>query len=105
MQPAPLPCVICGTVPEPVFPDGPVFTAEVGAPTQPYRATVFFSRGQYGSTVYDPMRNNQRLEINICDSCLTHAARVQRRIALVRHLYDPTKQYSWEEWDPDGNSE
>jgi hypothetical protein len=52
-----------------------------GSPTgknNPYGATVFTSRGNYGSTVFDPIMGGDFLEINICDKCLKYAAQNQR---------------------------
>lgn len=102
MPAAPLPCLVCGVVPEPAFPDGGVLGDEI--PVQPYEATVFISYGQYGSTVWDTMSGDQMLEINICDSCLTRAARHQHRVVLIERQ-QPELKYSCKEWNPDGSSE
>lgn len=37
-----------------------------------YGATVWNTRGNYGSTVYDPLTNGVKLECWICDKCLTN---------------------------------
>lgn len=37
---------------------------------QPYAATEFTTSGQYGSTVFDPLLEEEYLTINICDTCL-----------------------------------
>lgn len=95
MQPAPLPCIACGSRPEPAFPETPPWSG--GAPTQPYGATVFFANGQYGSTVYDPTRGDEHLIANVCDSCLRFAG-YHGRVVRARSL--PPK-YSYEEWNPD----
>jgi hypothetical protein len=81
-----------------VFPDGDPL--DRGTPTQPYSATVFSSHGQYGSTVWDPMSQFLALQVNICDSCLTHAAKIQRRVALVTET-PRTSRWEYEEWEPD----
>lgn len=44
---------------------------------QPFGGVAFISFGHYGSTVFDP-QDGSFLEINVCDSCLTNAARVGR---------------------------
>lgn len=101
MPAAPLPCIVCGVVPERVFRDvGPLPWLSEEAPAQPYGATTFVSHGQYGSTVWDPMCSKQMLEINICDSCLTHAAHHQHRVVVVEELETKAK-YSYKEWEPD----
>ncbi len=97
MPTAPLPCIVCGTVPESAFPDTPPWTE--GAPTQPYGATTFFSAGQYGSTVWDPQDTKQMLRINICDTCLRVAA--ARHCVVVSTRVPKEPQYSYKEWEPD----
>ncbi len=49
------------------------------------------------------MSGDQMLEINICDSCLTHAARHQHRVVLIERQ-QPELKYSCKEWSPDGGS-
>jgi hypothetical protein len=58
------PCLVCGSALEPVSPE---------CENQPHYATVFSARGQYGSTVFDPM-DGSYLELNVCDRCLLEAA-------------------------------
>jgi hypothetical protein len=70
----PLPCIKCGTVLDPIYPDGQDST--------PHAGTVFTTSGHYGSTIFDPMSERQRLEIVICDSCISELAR-QR---LIHHV-------------------
>jgi len=36
---------------------------------QPVEGTTFISHGHYGS-IFDPMNNDEYLEINICNGCL-----------------------------------
>lgn len=59
-----LPCIVCGTELAP---------ATNFDHNQPYKGTVFHTQGNYGSTVFDPM-DGARLEVNICDTCLTQRA-------------------------------
>jgi len=35
-----------------------------------YEATIWRSHGNYGSSAYDPMRENRYLEAHVCDQCL-----------------------------------
>lgn len=37
---------------------------------QPSGGTSFYTRGHYGSTIFDPMDNQTRLEVVICDPCI-----------------------------------
>jgi len=61
-----LPCIVCSKVLEPAFP------SEVDS-HGPYAATMFTSRGNYGSTLFDPVTINLFLQINVCDDCLRSA--------------------------------
>lgn len=86
---SPLPCICCGFQPESAVPD------TVKSRNQPYKATVFTSYGQYGSTVIDTM-GEYFIEINVCDSCLrAQHGRVLRGTMThkTEHHYGP--------WDPD----
>lgn len=78
-----LPCIVCGRELEPAFrrPAG----QEDEIPdwlqhNQPHGGTTFRSRGQYGSTVFDPMSSYRSLEINVCDPCMLEKAREGRII-------------------------
>ena len=62
-----LKCVVCTGNLEPVW-DEKTFPEDKDV-NQPWAGTTFYSEGQYGSTVFDPMNGNF-LEINICDNCL-----------------------------------
>lgn len=66
---APLSCIACGKKLECVFPE----PDDDDFAVQPYRATMFTSHGNYGSTVFEPS-DGTFLEINVCDDCLTAAA-------------------------------
>lgn len=61
-----LPCIVCGAELEPAFKDST-------AVNQPYRGTVFYTHGQYGSTVFDEM-GREKLEITVCDRCMVKKA-------------------------------
>ena len=61
-----LPCIVCKEPLPPAF-EG------LHEANQPHGGTTFHARGQYGSTVFDPM-DSQELEINVCDPCLVKAA-------------------------------
>lgn len=56
-----LPCLVCGTVLDPVAP---------GTDNQPYAGTVLTTEGHYGSTFFDSF-DGEELEITVCDACLT----------------------------------
>jgi hypothetical protein len=69
---------------------------------QPYKGTTFFSRGHYGSTVFDPPPSSPvRLELNICDPCLEERA---ERIIHVREVSDIIR-YRVTQWRADGESQ
>ena len=55
-----IPCICCKKLLESVLQP---------ATSLPHNGTLFYSSGNYGSTVFDPM-NEFRLEIIICDDCL-----------------------------------
>jgi hypothetical protein len=63
-------CIVCGRSFESAFPP------ELKDST-PYGGTVFTSWGNFGSTVFDPsgLRESERLQIIVCDGCLTTAAK------------------------------
>lgn len=88
----PLPCIVCGTQPEPVFRDQPTM--------QPYGATMFDAgSGHYGSTVWDEMNPRVSLSINVCDPCLLAH---KDRVAVVRTITPPVPAIEVEPWDPPG---
>lgn len=87
----PPPCVICGKKLEPAFPISP--------DTQPSNGLTFIARGNYGSTVYDPVGSHEFLELTICDDCLRER---KNRIFLV-HTIPQTPLYNYEEWEPDAD--
>lgn len=65
--------------------------------TQPWGATSFFSHGQYGSTVFDPM-DESYLGVYICDECLVDNAQkvVEWKPARDVFVSSPTNG----EWTP-----
>lgn len=67
-----LPCVICGKWLRNVMPD---YTTN-----QPSEGTSFWTHGNYGSTVFDPM-DGTFIEVNICDECLVRAGEQERVLA------------------------
>jgi hypothetical protein len=66
-----LPCIVCGCQLDDAL--------QGIEDNQPYAGTSFVTGGHYGSTAFDPM-DGSRLEINVCDPCLTRAA--DRRIVI-----------------------
>lgn len=83
-------CFRCDKVLESVFDD---------ETEQPYEATSFYSFGQYGSTVFDPMNNFESLKVDICDACLVaHKEKVKHLIKTTTVTYDSTP---WVPFDPE----
>jgi hypothetical protein len=65
----PLPCIICG------FQPAPVFNGEYSPDDkeiQPAEAVMFTSKGNYGSKYFDPL-DGSYLVLNICDSCVENS--------------------------------
>jgi hypothetical protein len=88
----PLPCIVCGYQPEPAIKDW-------DNKLQPYKATMFDSHGQYGSTVFDPISGDLTLMINVCDACLR--ARCDRVIEARRIPRGPAFEYNaWKPYEP-----
>lgn len=81
-------CFKCGKVLERVFKD---------FEDQPWGATCFYSHGQYGSTVFDPM-DDSYLGIYICDECMVENAQdvVEWKPVPVLSSASPTRG----EWTP-----
>jgi hypothetical protein len=73
----PLPCICCGKELE----------AVMSGEDNPYRGTVFFSHGNYGSTVFDEI-DGTGLEITVCDECLV-AAGQKGNVLLLHELRRP----------------
>lgn len=85
-----LPCIACGAI---------LRSAIEGIPSnQPSGGLVFSTYGHYGSTVFDPMDDVRRLEINVCDACLTKA--IAKRAVLEVHP-GPTRAANVHVW-PEG---
>lgn len=77
MSVTPLPCIVCGMQPEPIWDDG-------YHPWQPHRATMFdCGPGNYGSTVWDEFSSDRSLTINVCDKCLVER---KDRVAVVETI-------------------
>lgn len=70
-----VPCIVCKKSLEQVFVDS--------ERNQPSGGTSFQSPGHYGSGVYDPMENDECIEINVCDECLTIAGK-EGSVILVK---------------------
>lgn len=88
-----MPCVTCGADLESAIPAG---TAPWQRDNQPYAGTTFISFGHYGSTVFDPMDNNNTwLELNFCDKCLKVFG--DRGVVLLRRR----NLRRTETWQPD----
>lgn len=89
-----LPCVVCGKELTSVWERN----RDSGIVNQPYAGTVFTSRGQYGSTVFDEMSGGTFLELNVCDLCLTRLAgegKVLIGLPLVH------RDVTYAHWEPD----
>ena len=50
---------------------------------QPSGAVCFRAPGQYGSRLFDPMNDNEYIEVNICDACLKKNAK--KALYYVKH--------------------
>jgi hypothetical protein len=63
-----LPCIVCGKNLLNVYArdDG-------GFNNQPHDGIAFYTHGHYGSTVFDPGHTYVRMEISVCDQCITEA--------------------------------
>lgn len=89
-----LPCFRCGKVLEQALPGATMHR-------HPSGGVVFRGYGNYGSTVYDPVRGysgsrSEHLEINICDDCLKAA------FTAVMHTEVRTEKHEHSRmWVPD----
>jgi len=91
----PVNCFKCDKELEPVFkPDSDRDTNRWNF--QPQEATTFYSSGQYGSTVWDPMSNIHQLMINICDECMLQFS---NRTVLTRTI-KRISTVTYHEWNP-----
>lgn len=86
-KPSTLPCFKCEKVLEG---NG---SGEVNSPSG---ACSFTTTGHYGTTVFDPM-DGSMLEINICDDCLSEAAK-QNRIILYEPITAPRRKFKTLYW-------
>lgn len=82
-----LPCFCCGKTLASVLPPD-------DDSNQPSEATAFQTGGHYGSGVFDEM-DGTRLELNVCDDCLTERA---ERVVLLRTVQ--TVQTTSSAWIP-----
>lgn len=88
-----LPCILC---------DKPLVNVDEDVDNQPYCGTEFQARGHYGSTIHDPIGEDDPifLVVNICDTCILRAVDagvVQGRsetITLSRHPIED-KSRAW----------
>ncbi len=71
--PEPLPCIVCGRRLNAAM-------DAVGSSHVPYAGTMFETGGHYGSTAFDPL-DGTRLQIVVCDECLTTSGRVRIQTA------------------------
>ena len=79
-----LPCIICGAALKNVWEE---------ASNQPDGGVACTSRGNYGSTVYDPVLSAEFLEFNVCDPCLVKAGE-QGRVYAARTAR-PVTLWNW----------
>lgn len=72
-----------------------------GSDAQFNDAIMFTARGNYGSSVYDPVDSRRSLLINICDACL-----VERRDHVLEATEDrPIPTVAFTSWNPDKAAE
>lgn len=60
-------------------------------------ALMFEARGNYGSTIFDPIGREISLLINICDACVTAG----KDRVLFTTVDRPLPVVSYEPWDPE----
>lgn len=95
--PEPLPCIKCSKQLESVFKE---HTFKDEAQPQPADGVFFRSRGNYGSTVWDPggisRTYDEYLEVIICDECLVafkelilHVTTMPRRPTIEARPWKP----------------
>ncbi len=86
-----LPCIICNKSLTNVGHDNRY--------NQPNEGVVFYSRGNYGSTVYDQLPyDREELVINICDECL----KLKSEHLRVYEVTAETKiEHTYKFWSPD----
>jgi hypothetical protein len=89
----PLPCIKCGVRPERAVPVA--ILQDDGDHNQPYEATVFYSRGQYGSTVWDEFPGRDVIEINVCDKCLLEEADKGNILRVTVHTQRTRTAVPW----------
>lgn len=86
------PCIVCSRELREVIEE----RGMTGTVNQPDGGVAFESYGHYGTTVFDPM-DGTRLEVNVCDECLTEAAKKGRVLWFDRKKRDDTCMgFPWE---------
>ena len=68
-----------------------------GEGVQPNGGLAFLTMGHYGSTLFDPMRERETLEICVCDECLSKVA--PRGKIIYRERVGAPK-YKYKTWKP-----
>ena len=54
-------------------------------------ATLWRTRGNFGSRVYDQLTGGTFLEIAICDGCLTERQQLVEEVTIVRHVKEASR--------------
>lgn len=90
-----LSCLVCDKDLHPSVtsqdPDTPVIDA-----VPPLDGLVFIARGNYGSSIFDPVGDGQNasyLEINICDDCVTEKHKNVREVRLNHHVDTHSEEF------------
>lgn len=84
-----LPCIVCNKALDSAIP------AHIESENQPNEGTVFTSRGNYGSTVWDPMSDSTIIEITVCDECL-----VKHKNRVLQGAITRRTEIKYEPWEP-----
>ena len=69
-------CICCDKKLDAELSDNPVVISPV------YGGIIFRSTGNYGSSIFDPITEEEILQIVICDDC------IRNKIKRVIHIYD-----------------
>lgn len=85
---AALPCIVCKKELD-----------NVHADNQPYKGLAFNTHGHYGSTIFDPFPGDKErtwLVVNICDDCVTTAAKAGHVLEYVSPIAPPAEPKLWD---------
>lgn len=90
-----LPCIVCGATPQSVDDLTASMARSVSTSSNsnhPWAATVFRTRGHWGSTMFDPGTGGGILEITVCDNCV----RVKAEAGSILHYQQQYREPEYE---------